>query len=355
MKVTGKVLIMTLVLVATMAANGWAGDNIQVSVQDLTPAASIKLNGNDAIQGTLQLWYTVNAYSFPTGSFGTFRIDMKDVHLSGLTNSVYPAQMTLKQNGGDFLVLTPAKTTFDVSGQGWQESTVVTMSISSGASNADGAELVGNLNFSINGKNKVGTPSSVQVHILLVHPTNCIKVYNFMADAGATTVYGDAFLLDVKLKDGEVNSASPGTVSYNVVASNICSQNMTVDLGAQLDPAWDVVGAQAVKLYSAAGDIDLAGWDITLFSNSQNNGTSLCFQNATVSAGKTVLLNIKTTMEDGVLATALGSSFTFSGSLRQAGTSCTGNLEPLASPNPVSTDLGFITTIIGSGSSLPKK
>ena len=354
MKLTRKVLILTIVLVATMTANAWAGDNIQVSVQSISPEASIKLNGNDVIQGTLQLWYTVNAYSFPTGSFGTFRIDMRDVHLNGLTNSVYPATMTLKQKGGEALILTPAKSTFDVTGQGWQESTTVTMSILSGASNEDGAEVVGNLDFSVPGRNKVGTPSSVQVHIRLVHPTNCIKVYNFMADAGATTVYDDSFFVDVKVKNGEVNSASPGTLSYDIVASNICSQNMTVDLGAQIDPLWNVVGGQGVKLYSAAGDIDLSGWDVSLFSNPQNNGTNLCFQNATIPAGKTILLNVKTTMDDGVSAGALGSAFTFSGSLRQAGSSCTGNLEPLASPNPVSTDLGFITTIIGS-SPAPKK
>jgi hypothetical protein len=345
----GNILLMTLTLIAATAVTGWAGDNIQVSVQDISPAASIKINGNDVTQGNLQLWYTVNAYSFPTGVFGTFRIDMKALHINGLTNASYPATMTLKQNGSQNLTLTPASSTIEVPYQGWEGSTVVTISIPSGVPNEDGTDLVGNLNFSIPASKKIGTPTSVQVHIRLVHPTFCVKVYNFMADAGADNILADTFQLDVKVKNGVVNSASPGTVSYNMLIANTCGQDRTVDIGAVLDSSWEVSGAQGVKLYSANGEIDLSGYDNSLFSGGLNNGTDVCFGNATIPNGKTVLLNVKTKMEDGVSEASVAvSPFTFSGSVREADTSCSGNLDPLASPNPVSAGLEFTTTTIGS-------
>lgn len=112
-----------------------------------------------------------------------------------------------------------------------------------------------------------------------------------------------------------------------------------MDIGAVLDPAWEVSGAQGVKLYSATGEIDLSGYNITVFDDPQNNGTDVCFQNAIILTGQTVLLNIKTTMQDGLSEAAIGDTpFTFSGSLTESGSSCSGILEPLASPNPVTAD-----------------
>ena len=349
MKSLRSTVLMTLILIAATAVTGFAGDNVQVSVQAISPEASIKINGNDVTQGNLQLWYTVNAYSFPTGVFGTFNINMKALHLNGTANALYPATMTLKQNGFPNVILTPASGTFNVGYQGWEGSTVVTISIPSGVSNADGTELVGNLNFSIPGGNKIGTPTSVQVHMRLVHPTYCIKVYNFMADAGADNIFDDTFQVDVKVKNGLVNSVSPGVVSYNMLVANVCGQDRTVDIGAALNSSWEVSGAQGVKLYSAAGEIDLSGYDVGLFASGQNHGTNTCFGNATILSGQTVLLNVKTKIMDGLSAVSVATSpFTFSGSVREAGTSCAGNLDPLASPNPVSAGLGFTTTIIGN-------
>ena len=349
MKVIGKIFGMA-VLVALLSSNAWASDNIVVTIGDNpSPAPAIKANGNEAIQGTIQLWYVVYGNSFPTGSFGTFTLKMEDKHLNGLENAVYPATMTLKQNGSQNVILTPTKTTFYVSGQGWKDETIVNITIPSGVPNADGTDLVGNLNFSIPGKNKVDTPTSVQVHIKLVHVTNCIKVYNFLADAGATTIFDSAFAIDLKVKDGLVTSNNHGVISYNILASNTCSQDRTVDIGAALDPAWTVQGAQGVKLYSATGDVDLSGYDIDLFANGTNNGTSLCFQNATIPSGETVLLNIKADMTRNTPVGTLGTSFAFSGSLTEPGTGCTGLLDTLASPNPVSATLPYTTSVLGGG------
>ena len=113
-----------------------------------------------------------------------------------------------------------------------------------------------------------------------------------------------------------------------------------------------VSGAQGVKLLSAAGDVDLTGYDVGLFDDPLNNGTDVCFDNASILIGQTVLLNVKAKLQNSLSEVGIATSpFTFSGSLREAGTSCTGNLETLANPNPVSADLGFTTSYIGSSGS----
>ena len=342
---------MTLAVMATASVDGWAGDNLSVSIQDISPAATIKVNDKDVTQGTLQLWYTVTAFSFTPGFFGTFRIDMKDVHLSGPLNAVYPAPLTLTQNGSPNLTLTPAPSILSVTGLTWTDHSIVTIGIPSGVPNTDGTDLVGNLRLNIPASNRVAGPATVQVHLRLVHPTFCLKVYNFMADAGAETLYGDAFRLDVRLKNDEVSSASPGTSSSNILVANVCGEQKAVDIGAILDPVWAVIGAQGVKLYSATGDITLTNYDNNLFGEPRVNGTNVCFQNAAIVAGQTVLLNIKVTLQSKLAESAIGvSPFSFEGSITQGATSCKGNLEPLANPNPVSANLPFTTTRIGKGS-----
>ena len=92
---------MTLMLMAAVTVNGWAGDNIQVDFTSSSPQAQIVKNGNDVTQGTIQLWYTVYANGFTPDYFGTFWIDMEALHLTGAMNASYspPATLTLKQNG----------------------------------------------------------------------------------------------------------------------------------------------------------------------------------------------------------------------------------------------------------------
>jgi hypothetical protein len=154
--------------------------------------------------------------------------------------------------------------------------------------------------------------------------------------------------MDVKIKNGQVNSASPGTISYNVLIANVCSQNLPVDIGASLDPSWEVNGAQGVKLFSAAGEIDLSNYDVDLFDNPTNNGKNLCFQNATILSGQSFLLNVKMGTASGISEASIGSSpFTFSAALTTAQSSCGGSLEPLADPNPVSEGLAFTLSYIG--------
>ena len=354
MKITGRIFVVPIVLLAASSMSLWAGDNIQISVSDIQPNASVQINGNNVIQGPIQLYYTVKAYSFTPGSFGSFKVHMTDLHLNGALNAVYPAPLTLKQNGVQSLILEAQPSNYSVSGLGWSEDSEVTITIPAGVPNADGTMLVGNLNFTIPGSYRVGTPTMVQVQILLEWPTYCLKVYNFIGDAGAERIHEDTFSLDVKVKDGVVKSASPGTISYNTLVSNFCDQNMTLDIGAVLDRNWRVSGAQGAKLYSATGlysaigDMDLENFDVNNFNSNTNNGKDVCFRNETLHVNQTVLMNIKIHMQDDVLQANLGSSpFVFSTALRLPESNCAGPIEPMASPNPVSAELRFNVTVLG--------
>ena len=120
-------------IVMIMSTTAWAGDNIQVTVNGVnTPLPSIKLNGNAAIQGNIQLFYTVNAYTFPVGDFAKFRIDMVNVHLSGTNNAVYNAPLTLIRHGSENVTLLPATSSFSVTGLGWTGTTEVLIRIPAG-------------------------------------------------------------------------------------------------------------------------------------------------------------------------------------------------------------------------------
>src|SRR5262249_44691840 len=96
-----RILFLPAVVLAVATGTAWPGDNVQVTVSAITPAATQKLNGNNAIQGTIQLWYAVHSFTFPVGNFGSFLINMNDVHLNGTNNAAYPASLSIHQNGSE--------------------------------------------------------------------------------------------------------------------------------------------------------------------------------------------------------------------------------------------------------------
>src|SRR5262245_45839557 len=136
-----RILIMTAMVLAIATSTAWAGDHVQITVSGASPIPTQKLNGNDALQGTIQLWNTVNSFTFPVCNFGSLSINMHDVHLSGNNNAVYPAPLTIQQNGSEDLTLTPDQTSFSISSLGWSASTIVHISIPAGVSNEDGTDI----------------------------------------------------------------------------------------------------------------------------------------------------------------------------------------------------------------------
>ena len=334
-----------IVLIASTTA--WAGDDIQVTVNGVnTPLPSIKLNGNATTQGVIQLFYTVNAYTFPVGDFATFKVDMLNVHLSGSNNAIYNAPLTLVQNGSENVILLPATSSFTVTGLGWTGTTNVQVRIPAGVPNVDGTDLVGNLNMRIPGTNHVGTPTSVQVHIRLVHPTACLKSYNFITD---TDFNSTVTLATVNVnKNGKVTGTSnPGQFSDNVLIANTCGQDETIDLGILLDSRWETNPnnnpGNAVFTYSADGEIDSDSFDFSDFGEQAAQKQNLCLKNVTIPAGTSFLATVHSGVIKGMSVALLGTQpFSFQANIVQPNTSCTGALSTYSLPNPVSTTLPFI-------------
>jgi hypothetical protein len=332
-----------LLAVLVLAARSAAADDLQVSVNGIgTPAPSLKLNGNQTTQGTIQLFYMVTDYAFPVGPFAQFSIDMIDVHLTG-TNGSYNAPLTLKQNGSESLQLTPDQTNFTITGLGWTGSTVVQITIPDGVSNVDGTDLVGNLNMNVPGPNHVGTPTTIQVHVRLVHPTACLKVYNFITDADITQIV-DATTITVK--KGSVKSSQPGQFGDDVLIANTCLSTHSFDLGIALDPRFEMNPnnnpGNAVFTYSTSGEIDPTTFSIQSFGTGTPNGHQLCLQNVTMQANTSFLATVHSQVIKGQSSAALGSSpFAFGADVRTAASSCGGALDTTATPNPVSTTLPF--------------
>ena len=343
----------TFILAALLLVSfgtAWAGDNIQVNIT--TPsgqiAPTLKLNGNDTTLGTIQLFYTVNAFSFSPGNFTVFTVNMTDVHLNGSNNATYPTTLTLKQNGSQDVILTPDTSSFTVNALGWSGSTNVSVAIAPDVSNADGTDLVGNLNMSIPGSDHVGTPTTVQVHIRLAYPASaCLKVYDFMTDADFSAILTSTTVnLNPKLK---VVSSQPGRFSDNVMVANTCSTDQSFDLSAGLDPRFQTNPSNnpgiAVFSYATSGEIDPATFNMLAFGTGTKQGQSLCLQNVTVAAGTTFLATVHSEVIKGISSTTLGTApFAFSGTLYQTvNAGCSGTLHTLAAPNPATLSLPFTT------------
>jgi hypothetical protein len=342
-----RMAIMAVVALAITTATAWAGDNVQVTISAGSPTPTQKLNGNDAIQGTIQLWYTVNSFTYPVGNFGSFSINIQDAHLTGTNNAAYPAPLTIQQNGCEDLTLTPDQTNFTVTGLGWTGSTTVHIFIPAGVSNADGTDIVGNLHISVPGGNHVGTPTSVQVHILLVHPTACLKVYNFVTDENFTSILSST-TVQLGGRLDEVKSTNPGQFSYDVLIVNTCGTTLVTDLGIALDSRWETNPhnghGNPVTTYSTAGVVDPGTFNILTFGTGAAAGHLLCLQNVSIPTSTTFLATVHSEVIKDLSAALLGTApFTHSAALRQANTGCTGANNSTALPNPASTVLPFTT------------
>jgi hypothetical protein len=339
-------------MLAVAAAKSWAGDDIQMTVNGVgSPLPSVKINGNATTQGTIQLIYVVNAYSFPVGNFATFAVSMTDVHLSGPNNAVYPAPLTFTQNGSQNVILTPSPASFSIPQLGWTGSSNVVVTIPPNVPNADGTDLVGNLNVSVPGANHIGTPTTIQVHIKLVHPTACLRTYNFLTDQDFTGIVSSAV---VKVKKGNVNNTSPAQFSDNVLIVNTCGSSQSLDLGIVLDSRWETHpngshgqgNPNAVFTYSANGDIGPTAFSLGAFGVGTPQGLGLCLPGMTIPANTTFLAAVHSQVKNQTAA-ALGTApFVFNAWMLQANSACTGTPSSLALPNPAAASLPFTITVL---------
>jgi len=209
----------------------------------------------------------------------------------------------------------------------------------------DGTDLVGNLK--LDAGSKVGTVTNIQVHIRLVHPTDCLKVYNFVTDQDFNLGILDSTSLNVPkngAKAGKVTSSQPGQFSDNVLVVNTCGSDQSFDLRIGLDSSFTTNGANAVKTYNAAGEFDSSNFNTSLSGTGTPKGQSLCLQNVTVAAGTSFLATAHSKITDNWPQTSLPAdgTFDFAASLyEQVNASCSGSLHSLASPNPAAFILPF--------------
>jgi hypothetical protein len=300
--------------------------------------------------GTIQLNYTTVGMTFPTGPFATFQLNLGDFFTSGKTPA-YPVSLALNQIGGDSLELTPSQSPLQVSGIGWSSQVFVTISIPSAvaadpALNEDGDELVAKLQLAVDSPH-LKTPTDILVKIKLVHPTACLKVYDFITDASlANTITSTEVNVNNK---GKVTSTNPyGSLSHNVMVVNTCGTAESFDLRLYLDSWFSTQPnnnpGNAVFTFVTAGEIDEAAFNIASFGAGSAQGQNLCLQNVAVPAGSTFLATVHTSINNGWLASSLPASKVFNGftsTLTTPGASCAGAAITIATPNPASAPLSF--------------
>ena len=323
-----------------------ADDAIQSSVTNVTPAAIVTPNGQGSFSpGTIQILYTVEANQFTAGTFGSFTLNLEDIQKSAKGNfPTYPTSLTLTQNGSTQLTLSPQSSSLPVSGEGWNGSTVVTVSIPDSvvadSSNAiDGTTLVGNLNASAEDSH-LGTNTTIQVKIKLVVPkaNACLNVYHFPTDADFTQILSSVGVN--QNKKAIVVATNPGQLSDNTLVVNTCNSAQNFDVNVALDSHWQTMPnnnpGNAVFTYNTAGEIDETKFNISSFGTGTPQGQNLCIQDVSVASGDTFLMTVHMGIITGVTASSLPanpSSFTgFTGGLYAANTNCSGAADPLASP-----------------------
>jgi hypothetical protein len=354
-----KGLFMVLAGALALAGNGAAKDAVMASVSGPYTGSTpvVVVNGNPYSSGTyavgtIQLFYDVHAYQFPSGPFASFRLSLEDlqVNTTGQTPT-YPVTLNLVQTGSANLALTPTMNSFSVTGPGWTASTAVTISIPSSVAsnpslNTDGTDLVGNLQLQTSPQgSKLDTVTTVQVHIRLAWPTACLKVYDFVTSQDLTSL---ATVLQVELfkhgpHAGETSSTQPyPQLSDNILVVNTCPTPESFDLLITMDPDFQITAnshGNSVFTYLKAGTADPSTFNAGSFGTGTPNGSNLCVGNVTIPAGDTLLatthISIGTFPASSLPA---DSDFDFSGSLHLPNTACAGALDPLAQPNP-GTDL----------------
>jgi hypothetical protein len=345
-----KALVACAAVLAVATGTASAKDSLVVTVTNAAGNPVIVNNGQ--VPGTIQLLYTVNAPTFATGYFASF--DVEWVINQGSPATTYGTGLTfeLKQDQqGGYVDLVSSPDTFLMTTAGQHGKSTVTVYISSDKDGnlpptADGTDLVGNLK--LDAGNKVGSATSIQVHIRLVHPTECLKVYQFITDQDFTLGILSTTNLNVPSRGanaGKVTSSQPGQFAANVLVANVCANDQSFDLGIQLDGSFTTSGnpASAVKAYTANGEFDTSDFN-TLMTGTGTTFPNLCLQNVTVPAGASFLATVHSKVKDSWPQSSLpvDKSFDFSATLYDTvNASCSGPLETLASPNPTSTTLPF--------------
>ncbi len=350
-----------LALMATAVPAAAATDAVKATVTPTgQPLPILQENGNGLTPGTyaigtIQLFYTVQAFQFPTGPFATFDVGMVIAAASNPNTkktTSYPVQLTLEQIGSDQVTLTPATSVFSVTDRQWTGGTSVTISIPAPIPDPeDGDELVANMRLTTPSQSQLDTVTNIQVHIKLVFPTACVKLYNFITDQAFTTIVTSTEVnvnVNVKKATTTVRSTNPyGNLSDNVLVVNTCSVPQTFDLKVALDPWFGTNPSgnpgNAVFTFTTAGVIDPAGSLTRDFGTGTARGQALNLTNVTVDAGDMFLMKVHMSINNGASWTG-GTAGTFGGfsaGLYVPGTAFVTPLGDVLAANPATASLGY--------------
>lgn len=343
------VLAICATFVLGLAATARANDAIQATVTPNTPPTPIVMNNGTGLTpgtyaiGTIQLFYTVQGVQFPTGQFATFDLGLTVAAGKPNPPTQYSVPLSLHQVGSG-LILTPAISSFSVTSAAWSDHTTVTISIPPGVPSADGTELVGNLQISAPGNDHLDTVTTVQVHIKLVYPTACLKLYNFITDEAFTQIVTSTNV-NVNNQKGKVTATTPfGQLSDNVLVVNTCAMPQSFDVRAALDPWFGTNPSgnpgNAVFTFMTAGELDPSTFNIAAFGTGTKQGQLLQLTNVTLPAGDMFLMTIHMSINKGAIWNG-GSTgtFSFAAALYVNGTSTLlGGVDPA---NPASAVLTY--------------
>jgi len=351
MQISAKTFLVGVAVVLAIA-NGTASakDSLVVTVNNASGTPLIVNNGQ--VPGVIQVFYTVNAPVFPAGLFATFDVEWVLNQGSPATNygSGLPFELKQDQQGG-YIDLASNPGSFVLTSAGQSNKSTVTVYITPDKDgnlppSADGTDLVGILK--LDAGSKVGSATSIQVHVRLVHPTACLKVYNFITDQDFTIGILSTTNLTVPkngARAGQVTSSQPGQFSDNVLIANLCGIDQSFDLGMALDASFTVSGnaANAVAAYTASGEFDTSNFN-TIMSEPATKYPGLCLQNMIVPADSSLLVTVHSKIKDFWPQTSGPSdkSFDFSAALYETvNAGCTGALDTLAAPNAATATLPF--------------
>ena len=367
-------LLMTLAMITLIAISlpspAAAKDAVKASVtpiSQLGPAPVPQLNGNPYSPGTyavgtIQLFYQIEKSQLGNSPLASLelRLSIQAGNAGGQLTS-YPVDLSLRQTGSANLKLSPTPDPYSVTVPtnpipNWFATTIVTVAASPAllqnlANVQPGDDLVANLQIEAERGHFLDTPTSIQVHILvLADDEACIQVFNFLTDMEFTTVLSsvEVNVSNSKKNGPEIKGTNPGQLSNNILVVSDCAEPQTFDLQITLDPNFEVKGNNGVATYLAGGYTDPSQFDIAFFGNGTKQGQNLLLTNITLPPDSSFLATVHMGLITGGSPALLPASGSFDGFLAELlvpGTNLN-SLTPaiqftMAEPNPAMAELGF--------------
>ncbi|HZP23030.1 MAG TPA: hypothetical protein VFB04_06270 [Terriglobales bacterium] len=343
MKRIAPLWMFALLVLGTGAA--WGNDAIVSTVTPLTNPYSnppiVQING--VSQGNIRLVYTVVGTQFPCGPqnpFATFNLGMLDQRGSGPVRGSYPATLSLADSGnGTPVQLAPLPNSFTVNGIGWSDNSNVSVNIDCGSlpAPADGQVIDGQMNQSTNNGSHLNTISTIQVHIMLVFPTNaCVKLYSFQSDQNTFDILTGVTVIPM---NSFTKSTDPSSVSVDGMVVNTCTTPQSFDIAANLGQYWQNIAGSSIGsstyTYTTAGEFDPTSYGLAAWGTSTPQGETLCVKNFTLAPGYSLLMRVYSVVVPWTPLVNLPQPFPYSATLYSPGSNCAGNLLPstLVGPN----------------------